>query len=99
MIEFLLSLTEGRSRIRKWRNGKLLRPDQFLFSFEPLLEKDLHLAGPIRPEAHGSNHDGHVCCRDGVADLVPVEHTGARTCVGQDLYASIGKPYDRNRRA
>src|SRR5438477_11530961 len=95
MIQFLLSLTEGRSRVRKWRGGKLLRPDQFLFSFEPLLEKDLHLAGPIRPEAHGPNHGGHICRRDGVAALVPVERAGARKSVRQSLNASRGWPYYR----
>ena len=99
MASWRLALAELRRGIAERRGGKLLGPDQFLFTFEPLLEKHFDFAGTVGAESNRSGYRGHICGGDGVAKLVTVQDFRARQRIGEDLHASVGRPDNGVRRA
>ena len=99
MASWRLALAELRRGVAERRGGKLLGPDQFLFAFEPLQNKDFDLAGAIGAESNRSGYRGHICRCDGVAKFVAVQGFRARERIGKNLQASVRWPHKRIGRA
>ena len=95
MASWRLALAELRRGVAERRGGKLLGPDQFLFTFEPLQKKDFDFTGAVGAESNRSGYRGHICGGDGVAKLVAVQGFRARQRIGKNLQASVRWPHKR----
>src|SRR5579871_5714568 len=77
--------TPGRQRVHERHAAEIPGPHHLLLTGLPLHDDRRNDPGPIRPEAHRTDHGGRVRGCDGVPDGRVIERAGPLDRVGHDL--------------